>query len=100
MENTLGQHRWFRKLWVEGGYSGEVLRITSSRSGPVSRWRWSSGPTLLRASKYSPRRWVVERTFGWLMQCRRPTRDYERTVRSATGWIHIAVMRIMLHRLA
>ncbi|KAB2669640.1 MAG: transposase [Verrucomicrobia bacterium] len=47
-----------------------------------------------------PGRWAVERPFGWLMPCRRPMRDCERTVRSATGRIHAAMIRIMLRRLA
>jgi transposase len=50
--------------------------------------------------KALPRRWVVERTFGWLMQCRRLVRDYERTLPSAAGWIRLAMIRIMLRRLA
>ena len=47
-----------------------------------------------------PKRWVVERMFGWLMQCHRLTRDYEGTTRTAAGWIHFAMIRIMLRRLA
>ena len=47
-----------------------------------------------------PRRWVVERTFGWLMRQRRLVRDYERTVSSAEAWIHLAMIRIQLRRLA
>ncbi|KAB2667739.1 MAG: transposase [Verrucomicrobia bacterium] len=43
---------------------------------------------------------VVERTFGWLMLCRRMVSDYERTVRRATGWSHVAMIRITLRRLA
>ena len=45
-----------------------------------------------------PRRWVVERTFGWLMKQRRLVRDYERTETSAAAMIHIAMIRIMLRR--
>ena len=47
-----------------------------------------------------PRRWVVERTFGWLMRHRRLVRDYERTESSAEAWIHLAMIRIQLRRLA
>jgi transposase len=53
-----------------------------------------------KGSKVFPRRWVVERTFGWFMQCRRLVRHYERPVQSATGWIYMAMIRIMLCRLA
>jgi transposase len=47
-----------------------------------------------------PRRWVVERTFDWLMRQRRLVRDYETTKTSAEAWIYIAMIRIQLRRLA
>ena len=47
-----------------------------------------------------PHRWVVERTFGWLMRQRRLVRDYETTESSAEAWIYIAMIRIQLRRLA
>ncbi|MBN9118573.1 MAG: transposase, partial [Planctomycetes bacterium] len=45
------------------------------------------------------KRWVVERTFGWLVQHRRHTRDYERTYESSEAQIYISHVRIMLRRL-
>jgi transposase len=47
-----------------------------------------------------PNRWVVERTFGWLMHCRRLVRDHEQTAASAAGWTYLAITRLMLRRLA
>ena len=47
-----------------------------------------------------PRRWVVERTIGWLMRQRRLARDYEATEQSAAAFIFIAMIRIQLRRLA
>ena len=46
-----------------------------------------------------PIRWIVERTFAWLSRCRRLARDYEKTVSSAKGFIHFAMIRLMLRRL-
>ena len=53
-----------------------------------------------RGFKVLPRRWVVERTFGWLMRQRRLVRDYETSEASAQAWIYIAMIRIQLRRLA
>ena len=50
--------------------------------------------------KVRPRRWVVERTFGWLMKQRRRVRDYEQTQTSATAMVYVARIHIMLRRLA
>lgn len=46
-----------------------------------------------------PKRWVVERTFAWLMRCRRNARDYEKTTLSAEAFVQLAMIRIMARRL-
>ncbi|WP_368086421.1 transposase [Nitrosomonas sp. Nm34] len=46
-----------------------------------------------------PRRWVVERTFGWLNHSRRLSKSYERLTRTHEAWVYIAMTRIMLRRL-
>jgi putative transposase len=61
--------------------------------------------TILRPAKVKgfvalPKRWIVERTFGWLGRYRRHSKDYERTVASSEAMIYIAMIHIMLRRLA
>jgi len=50
--------------------------------------------------KVLPRRWIVERTFAWLENSRRLSKDYERTTSSSQAMIHIAMTRLMTTRLA
>jgi hypothetical protein len=47
-----------------------------------------------------PRRWVAERTFGWLVRNRRLARDYERLTATSEAMIKVAMIRLMLTRLA
>jgi putative transposase len=47
-----------------------------------------------------PRRWVVERTFAWLGRYRRLSKDYERLAAVGEAWVHIAMTKLMLKRLA
>ncbi len=47
-----------------------------------------------------PRRWVVERTFSWLSQNRRMSKDYERLPESSEAFIYVAMSRLMVRRLA
>jgi transposase len=46
-----------------------------------------------------PKRWIVERTYGWLGRCRRLAKDYENLTRSHVGFIILAMIRLMLRRI-
>ncbi len=45
-----------------------------------------------------PRRWVVERTFSWLDQNRRMSKDYERLCASGEAFVYVAMIRLMVRR--
>jgi transposase len=47
-----------------------------------------------------PKRWIGERTLGWLNRCRRLSKDYEATIRSAVAMIRLAMIHVMVRRLA
>ena len=47
-----------------------------------------------------PKRWIVERTLAWISRNRRLSRDYERHTRVAAAFVKLAMIRIMLRRLA
>jgi len=53
-----------------------------------------------RGFRVLPRRWVVERTFPWLSQNRRMSKDYERLCATAEAFIYVAMTRLMVRRLA
>jgi putative transposase len=47
-----------------------------------------------------PRRWVVERTFGWMIRWRRLVRDYEKRLDVSEAMIHVAMGALLLRRVA
>ena len=49
---------------------------------------------------FLPKRWIVERTFSWLSQNRRMSKDYESLPESSEAFIYIAMSRLMARRLA
>jgi transposase len=53
-----------------------------------------------RGFEVLPRRWVVERTFSWLSQNRRMSKDYERLCATSEAFIYMAMTRLMVRRLA
>ena len=87
-----------KKLWADGGYAGEleswVHRFTGWESEIVRRNDAARGFTVL------PKRWIVERTFGWLSRYRRLSKDYEFFTQTGENLIYMAMINLMLHRLA
>lgn len=86
-------------IWVDGGFDGEpflqwVMNVCRWIVQVVLRPEQTQGFVLLK------KRWVVERTFGWLMGCRRLVRDYELLPQTSETWIYLAMIRIMVRRLA
>jgi putative transposase len=100
LERTLLWFTWLRLLWVDGGYAGPNFADWVKTIRPkleVAVVKRTDNPS---GFKVLPRRWVVERTFGWLMRHRRLVRDYETSESSAEAWTYIAMIRIQIRRLA
>ena len=85
-------------IWADGGYAGKLVGWAREAGGwaiaVVRRPEGALGFTVL------PRRWVVERTFGWLGRCRRLSKDYEELPETSEAVIHVAMIHLMLKRLA
>ena len=85
-------------IWADSGYDG----------APLSGWIHSvAGATLqvikrteLHTFRVVPRRWVVERSFGWLLRYRRLVRDYERRTEHHEAMVYWATVLFMTRRLA
>jgi putative transposase len=99
-------------LWLDAGYNGEgkgrdwaekALGFSVEVVRPPRRWVWvpaDQEPPPRPAFTVLPRRWVVERTFSWLDQNRRMSKDFERLPESSEAFVYIAMSRLMARRLA
>ena len=88
-----------RHVFADRVYRGAQLREAVADCGSwtieiVERAAGVKGFQLL------PRRWVVERSFAWLGRCRRLAKDFEATIASATAWLLIANVQLLIRRLA
>jgi transposase len=100
LKRVLDWFTWLRILWVDGGYTGATFAPWVKGLQPQLAVTVVKRSDATAGFKILPRRWVVERTFGWLILPRRLIRDYETTESSAEAWISIAMIRIQLRRLA
>ena len=91
---------WLRRMWVDGGYTGEAFAESVKEIRPLLEVDVVKRSEDQKGFKVLHRRWVVERTFGWLMRQRRLVRDYEKTEASAAAWVYLAMIRIQARRLA
>jgi putative transposase len=85
-------------IWADGAYRGELIEWVQEHCGwvleIVMRVEGAVGFQVL------PRRWVVERTFGWWNSSRRLSKDYEYLPKQRETMIQVAMIRLMLKRLA
>ena len=85
-------------VWVDGGYRGaDLLNYVKRLWG----WTWQ---VVLRTDekkgfKVLPRRWVVERTFAWILNARRLSMDYEKNRKNSQSMVYLAMLPLMIRRL-
>ena len=86
------------KIWADAAYRGKELADWCQAEGGwdlevVERTPGVRGFTVL------PKRWIVERTFGWISRNRRMSKDYERKVQTSETLIEVAMIRLLVARL-
>ena len=82
------------KIFADGGYTGQLLECIKKKFGWFIKIvkRTSEEFTVL------PKRWIVERTFSWINNCRRNSKDYELLCESSVAMVHLSMIRVMLNR--
>ncbi len=90
-----------KKIWADGAYGmygGELIEWAKATCG----WELEivEKPKEQKGFVVVKKRWVVERTFAWLGKCRRLSKDYEQNPRSSEAWIRLAMIGLMIRRLA
>jgi transposase len=85
-------------IYADGGYQGPKMAATVVTTGA---WRLEIVKrTDVPRFEVLPKRWIVERTFAWISRCRRLARDFERYIRTVVAFVRLAMIRLMLRRLA
>lgn len=91
---------WLKLIWADGGYTGKLIGHVAE----IARHRRVELQIVKRSDdvkgfKVLPKRWIVERTFGWLIQSRRLVRDYEVKIEHSEAMIYLSMSKRMLARI-
>ncbi len=89
-----------RLIWLDGGYKDSLFQWIKT----LDRWRRVHLEQVKRSDLQAgfsvlPKRWIVERTFGWIVKQRRLSKDYETLTQTSEAMIYVAMIRLMLARL-
>lgn len=86
-----------RLIWADGGYAGKLIGWVQATCGWVLEI--IKRTDVVKGFKLLPRRWVVERTFGWMGRYRRLSKDYERLPESSEAMVYWTMTRLLVRRL-
>ena len=84
-------------IWADKAYRGQFVDEADELDIEIDIVSADPGQ---RGFQVQPRRWVVERTFAWLSNYRRLSKDYEQWVHSSDSMVYAAMTHLMIRRLA
>jgi transposase len=89
---------WVKHLFADGAYDrGKLMDKAAAKNFVIEIIRRCDDQ---KGFKVLPRRWVVERTFGWMTRWRRLVRDYEARIDVSEAMIHVAMGSLLLRRIS
>lgn len=99
LEQAAARHPTLKRILADSAYDG---RATKSELEAISDWVFEvvAKTPGIRRFVVLPKRWIVERSFAWIGRCRRLAKDFEHKIRFARAFLILAMIRIMLRRVA
>jgi transposase len=99
LSTLFGQFPFLKRLFADSAYAGPVFRDGLANALPSLVTEIVRRSDQARGFVVLPKRWIVERTIGWLGRCRRLAKDWENLNRNALAFLRLASIRLMLRRL-
>jgi transposase len=99
MATLFGLCPFLLKLYADGGYQGPQFKAALQRVTRQVNLEIVKRSDAAKAFIVLPKRWIVERTIGWLNRCRRLAKDWEGLNRNALAFLRWASIRLMLRKL-
>ena len=98
LEGLGGKLPRMKKMWADYAYRGLRAWVKKELGWELEIVRAKSQGSERRGFSVQARRWVVERTFAWLVRNRRLTKDYEYLAETEEAFVYAAMVRLMLRR--
>ncbi len=90
-----------RHIWADGAYAGPLVDwVRTLRPRRAICLDMTKRSDTLKGFVVIPKRWIVERTFGWLNRYRRLSKDYELRPATSAAMIQVTMIHLMIRRLA
>jgi putative transposase len=97
LKKVLDQFPSLQLIWADGGYRGSLIEWVKDNFDTVLEIVKRNDD--VKGFKLLPKRWIVERTLGWVGRNRRLSKDYERFSQTEESWIYLGMISLMLNRL-
>ena len=91
---------WVKMCFCDGGYQGDEAQRAAFEASHIAITVVKRTDKEIKGFIVLPKRWVVERTLGWINRARRLSKDFEATIESALTWLLIAIVALLIRRLA
>ena len=91
---------WVKMSFVDGGYQGDEAQRAAFEASRIAVTVVKRTDKEVKGFVALPKRWVVERTLGWINRARRLSKDFEVTIESALAWLQTALAFLIMRRLA
>jgi transposase len=91
---------WVKIAFVDSGYQGDEAQRAAFEASRIAVTVVKRSDKEIKGFVVLPKRWVIERTLGWLNRARRLAKDFEATIESSLAWLFIALGFLLMRRLA
>jgi transposase len=99
LSTLFGLFPFLRKRFADSAYEGPIFHTALAKILPYRETEIVKRSDHLKGFVVLPKRWIVERSIGWLNRCRRLAKDWENLNRNALAFLKLASIRLMLRKL-
>jgi transposase len=90
---------WIELVFVDGGYAGDETRRAAFEASRIKISVVKRSDQTVKGFVVLPKRWIVERTLGWLNRSRRLAKDFEAMIETSRAWLMLALGFLLIRRI-